>query len=458
MFDFIVIGSGPSGLLVNGELSKASLKGLCIEKGKLVKSKVRDVYTARQIINGYKNSGINPLIGLPPLLLSEGECIGGGSTLNSSLHHRVPKSVWNKWIVKYNLKDFSFEEANSLYEEIEKLFSCSLGISEMPKFYKVASEYMKVDRIQRWGSHENGIFERKTALDVAKEHYPESISNIKTNLQAIKIIKNKDNTFKVICREINKKEKKYKLISFTSQYVFLCCGAGSSPILLSTLGYSHSRLGCFKVHPSARLSLSPFKKQSYSEIVEPFQITEFFPELMIGSSANRDYLSEINYPFKNSSRKFSDCLNLYTMAPSNQNGRIILNGIFKGLKFYFLNNDARERIKFGINEIIKIASKGDYSYAFSPAGEISLVEESEKNINKFIKETIEKTLSSVHIFSSAACGDNPNFCPIKSDGSVPGINGIYIMDSSIIPSCPTVNPQSTVSIFALKLIRKFLKS
>ena len=44
---------------------------------------------------------------------------------------------------------------------------------------------MKVERIQRGGSHENGIFERKTALDVAKEHYPEIISTIKTNLETL---------------------------------------------------------------------------------------------------------------------------------------------------------------------------------------------------------------------------------------------------------------------------------
>ena len=457
MLDFIVIGSGPSGLLVNGELSKANLEGLCLEKGNSIKSKIEDVYTAKQIINGYKKSGMNPIIGAPPLLLSEGECLGGGSTLNSSLHHRVPKSIWNKWIVKYNLKNFSYEEAKSLYEEIEILFSCSLGNSEMPEFYKLASNNMKVERIPRWGHHTKGKFERKTAYDVAKEHYPESIKNIMTGIEAIKITKDTNNTFRIFCKDKNFKNKKSKKLEFRARYVFLCCGAGASPIILSSLGYHHKRLGYFKVHPTARLSLSPIKKQKYTEIVEPFQITEFFPELMIGSSANRDYLAELNYPFRDNDINFSSCLNLYSMAPSNQKGKIILNGCFKGLKFYFLNDDTRYRIKFGINEIIRIASENFYSHAFSPAGKINLKFKSAKSLDKFIFETISKTLSSVHIFSSAACGGNSKYCPINSDGSVPGISGIYLMDSSVIPSCPTVNPQSTVSIFALKMIREFLK-
>ena len=72
MLDYIVVGSGPSGLLVNGELSNAKLKGLCLEKGKLIKSTVKDVYTANQIIHGYKNSGINPLLGYPPYYFPKG--------------------------------------------------------------------------------------------------------------------------------------------------------------------------------------------------------------------------------------------------------------------------------------------------------------------------------------------------------------------------------------------------
>ena len=43
-------------------------------------------------------------------------------------------------------------------------------------------------------------------------------------------------------------------------------------------------------------------------------------------------------------RNFKNCLNLYSMAPSNQTGKIILNGIFKGLKFYFLDNDAKIKL------------------------------------------------------------------------------------------------------------------
>ena len=459
MLDYIVIGSGPAGLLVNGEMFKAGLKGICIEKGNAIKSSIDDIYTPYQIFNGYKKAGFNILFGKPLLMLSEGECLGGGSTINSSLHHRTPKYIWNSWITKYGLEDFNYSHAEELYSEIEKKFSCSTGQSKMPYFYKCASKYMQVKQIPRWGYQDDyKKFKRKTAVDVVKEYYKNSLKKVYTGMEVKSIIKIKDNSYEVICLENRQIFSKNKIHRFKSKNVFICAGAGSTPVLLSKVGYRHKKLGLFKVHPTARISLYSSINKSSNEIVDPFQITEFFPELMIGSSANRCYLSEINYPFKKNNKDFSRCLNLYAMAPSNQTGKMVLKGPLKGQKFYFLSKDARYRINFGLNKIIDLANLANYSNVFSPAGEIDLLRLSEKSKKKFINLTIKKTLSSVHIFSSAASGSNKEYCPISSNGSVPGYKGLFVMDSSIIPSCPTVNPQATVTVFALKMIRDFLRS
>ncbi len=458
MLDYIVVGSGPSGLLINGELTKANMKGICLEKGDFIKSKTNNIYTPYQILNAYSKSGLNFLLGSPPLLLSEANCLGGGSIVNSSLHHRTPKHIWNKWLVKFKLKNFSYNKAEKLYEEIEKIFSCSYGKSSMPNFYKAASKKVSVQRIARWGYHKkNQVFERKTALDVVKENYGNSLKNIITRIEVVGILKIKDNEYLVKCLKRNEVNKKKEIHKFYAKNIFLCAGAGSTPLLLNSLGYRHRMLGKFKVHPTARISLVSSNDENYDEVVEPFQITEYFPELMIGSSANRPYLSEMNYPYRKNKINFSKCLNLYSMAPSNQNGITIMSGPLRGLKFYNLSKNSKERIKFGLEKIIDIASSADYTHAFSPAGEIDVLENGEQAKKNFINSTINKTLSSVHIFSSAACGEVKEYCPVRSNGSIPGLKGVYVMDSSVIPSCPTVNPQATVTIFALKMIREFLQ-
>ena len=95
-FDFVIVGSGPCGLL-SALILSAHGSTLIVEEGREIKESEKDIYTYNQIISGYLNSGINIAYGWPLVLLSEAKCFGGGSTLNSSLHHRAPKYIWKKF-------------------------------------------------------------------------------------------------------------------------------------------------------------------------------------------------------------------------------------------------------------------------------------------------------------------------------------------------------------------------
>ena len=117
MLDYIVIGAGPTGLLVHKELSNKE-DGIVLELGKFVKTKTEDVYSKYQIKNSYRFSGLNILFGRIPILLSEGSCVGGGSSVNSSIHHRTPPKIWSHWREFYDLRGFDNEHIAELYEEI----------------------------------------------------------------------------------------------------------------------------------------------------------------------------------------------------------------------------------------------------------------------------------------------------------------------------------------------------
>ena len=113
-----------------------------------------------------------------------------------------------------------------------------------------------------------------------------------------------------------KGEELNTFIKFKAKNLFICAGAGDSPIILSKLGYKHNNLGRFQVHPTARVTLVSKKALYSKDIVEPFQITEFLPYLMIGSSPNRGYLSELNFPYRfNNGIDFSKCINSWISRP-----------------------------------------------------------------------------------------------------------------------------------------------
>ena len=461
--DYIVIGAGPCGILVHKELSKYK-NGILLESGNFINTETKNVYSSNQLLDGYKYAGLNVLIGNPPVLLSEGKCIGGGSSVNSSLHHRAPDHIWAKWKINYGINELKNEEIDSLYEEVEARFNLSRSNNEMPPFYKHASNLYRVEKIPRWGNQIGDNFYRKTAKDLINQEDPKLFDSIKVNHHVTKI---KWISEQLVLVEGQKKEeltnplKNHKLnFKYETKNLFICAGAGHTPTLISKLGYRHNKLGKFQIHPTARISLIPKINHEFTEIVEPFQITEFFPYLMIGSSANREYLSRINYPYLNERNiDFSKCINLYSMAPSERKGEIRLRSPFKGVRSYFLSNEARERIKKGLKIILDIARRSkDFKSAYSPAGIIDLKNLDKKLNQKFIDQTINSTLCSVHIFSSAVAGKERKLCPLNDDGSVPTMENVFVMDSSVIPTCPTVNPQATACVFALMLVRKYIRS
>ena len=122
LFDYVVVGSGPCGMLSGSLLSKNG-KTLIVEQGPKLDEKEKDIYTFHQISSGYIGGGINIALGFPTVLLSEGKCFGGGSSVNSSLHHRAPKDIWEKWRELYGLSGFDEQKINDSYAKIEEIFS-----------------------------------------------------------------------------------------------------------------------------------------------------------------------------------------------------------------------------------------------------------------------------------------------------------------------------------------------
>ena len=88
---------------------------------------------------------------------------------------------------------------------------------------------------------------------------------------------------------------------------------------------------------------------------------------------------------------------------------------------------------------------------------LDLTRNNSKNLlNKFISSTINKTLSSVHVMSSAAIGENSRLCPLNSRGRLNGIDNLLVIDQSTMPTCPTVNPQATSCVISLINTKYFL--
>jgi choline dehydrogenase-like flavoprotein len=58
-------------------------------------------------------------------------------------------------------------------------------------------------------------------------------------------------------------------------------------------------------------------------------------------------------------------------------------------------------------------------------------------------------LAAFHPTGSVAAGADPSRHPVDGEGRLRGVDGVWVADGSILPSCPGVNPQ--VSIMAMAI-------
>ena len=58
-------------------------------------------------------------------------------------------------------------------------------------------------------------------------------------------------------------------------------------------------------------------------------------------------------------------------------------------------------------------------------------------------------LAGFHPSGTAAAGSDPARHPVDPEGRLRGVDGVWVADGSILPSCPGVNPQ--VSIMAMAI-------
>ncbi len=58
-------------------------------------------------------------------------------------------------------------------------------------------------------------------------------------------------------------------------------------------------------------------------------------------------------------------------------------------------------------------------------------------------------LSAFHPTGTAAAGADDQLCPVDEAGRLRGVDGVWVADASILPSCPEVNPQLSIMAMAL---------
>lgn len=467
--DNIIIGSGAGGSTTFERLAASGEDVILLEEGDWMTKEDKSNEICLRIQKWYRNAGLYPIAGIPPVAYGEGVAVGGSTEINGGLIWPPPKQVLTEWRKGGLFAEYSEVELLSQFARIEKDLNV---ISERETQFDIASNLLSSGGLHYGLSP---IPARRAVSECLKKnecaagcylgakqsmsmtYIPKGLSlggRLYPNNKVVSINKSGKGYQVITKNSITKNFLQYK-----SRNIFLAGGALNSPSLLSMYVNKpiHTQLG---LHLNLKIIVR-FKHATYPELGTIFthQIQDYledgllfmasnFKPAFLGialSSASKETRQEIIESYQN--------LALYTVQirPSSL-GHLYTWNNFK-LPFFKLASADYKKIKLGIRKICELLFVSGAEKVWLPFGSLhSATNYDEVNfvLNSYKAKDIQ--LSSVHAMSTLPVGAAAknffdNYGRFKMDHT------LRISDASGLPSLVGESPQGSIMLFAEHVAR-----
>ncbi len=461
-FEHIVIGSGPSGSISSFYLNKEFKNTLLIERGGGY-STYNTKHPSDEFLYKWKDGGINTSLYKTQIVFSSGECLGGGSEINSGLLHFPDENFVNEWKKEYGAINIEQKELLSCLKEVSEI--CKFSYLESnnitsAKFFEKGSliNNYKIEKLNSFQVLQDGEIKKNSMKNTIIKEYLKDNGKILTRFDVKKIYFS--NNFWFLEGFKNKRKIKIKC-----KYLFLCCGSiETSKLLISSGIKTTKKPSNYSLHPMIKV-IAEFKDevQSGKENVHSFQVTEFFPKYILGEAASGiRFLKMATIDDKDIQKKIDlnwKKMSIYHATFSIGKGKLFkIPYTDKFIKLYFIDRSEKEILISAYINLCKLLFSGGAREIYLLGNKITNIrkENYEDVIRKSFKKINDFKFSSVHILGGITSGENGNAIT-DTFGQLKGQKNLFVNDSSLINNKLLKNPQGLIMSIAKNNIDNFIK-
>lgn len=478
--DVVIVGSGAGGATCARVLGEAGVSVILIEEGPLVRTdEMRaDVYSTMK--QTWRRMGSQFATGRAYIPLLQGRCVGGSTTINSAIIHRLPERIHALWDREHGLGEaLDYGRLSRIWDQIER----ELHIAETP--LDVQGEN---NRLMQKGASMIGVESHATRRSVhrckgsarcaqgcptgAKQsmnlsYVPRALSQgarLYATAQAVRVLEEGGRATGVEARFIHPRTERPgpKLIVRARHAVILAASALQTPLILkaSGIGRKSKLVGQrLQMHPAtAVVGLFDRPTKIWFGATQGWESSQFVEsEMKIETVALPPELACVRFPGLGEDlvRQIVDYANIVQWGVeirAQAQGRI-RKGIFGfGPRYEWDPSDADVRIaKRGVSIICEMMfAAGAHTvlpgiYGLPDA--IRSMDEVRK-IDSFSDDPARFHFISSHHFGTAVMGTDPASSVVDESGQSHELPGLYVADGSIFPTTIGVNPQHTICALA----------
>lgn len=116
--DFVVVGSGAAGSVAAHTLTRAGYKVLLVEEGPWIKTRDLTDEVGASFARMMRDFGLQVLKGRAYMPLLQGRCVGGSTLVNSAIAWRTPEDVLDDWRARFGV-DIPTAELDACFDALE---------------------------------------------------------------------------------------------------------------------------------------------------------------------------------------------------------------------------------------------------------------------------------------------------------------------------------------------------
>jgi hypothetical protein len=422
-YDYIIIGSGPGAGITALSLPKDK-SILVLEKGSGYSVDVDLKHTLANMILDFSQSGMEMVWGRKFINISQGSTLGGGSEINSGLYKTLQGGKRSRLAMSLGVSEEDFFGAE---EFVEKLLNPVLdsGVKKEDSLLYRGGVIVDIpmEEVPRWRSKVDGKWVNNSIKSLIWE---KNDFDIITNF-AVSKIETQDKYLIVTGENLKTNSKTL----YKGKKIILAAGTTSTPIILKKSNLIAAKDIRFNFAPMIRVFARVEARTLGGDDIDPFQGYNVREGFKYGSGVSTPSLL------------------------SGLMGEVVTKKDAAKIRSYY--------VSFLSSGKGGMFGKGSFYYNFS-ATDLLTAQKARLSLNHLVEagggEVIARgnsdlDISSVHIFGSLPYGSSiysPNSTLLKKD------NRICVIDASILPFAPEINPQALVMVISKLMIERVVRN
>ncbi|MFF8848174.1 GMC family oxidoreductase N-terminal domain-containing protein [Streptomyces sp. NPDC015127] len=476
--DVVVVGSGAGGAMAARTLAQAGLHVVILEEGEhhTTASFGRRAPLDR-FAEMYRDGGATIAIGNPPIIMPAGRAVGGTTVVNSGTCYRTPQHVLSRWS-----KRFGFEPAADLdphLDEVER----TLRVATQPLDVLGNNGLLTLAAAEKLGWAAAPL--RRNApgckgscqcivgcptgskQSVQLSVLPEASAagaRIVTSARAMRLLTDPDTPGGPRASGVLARRPDGTELEILSPLVVVAAGALQSPPLLRRSGLGgHPGVGRnLSVHPATSVA-GRFEQPvtPWEGVLQSVGVEELHQDgILIEATApppgmNSFILPGLGRELRRELEQSGHLATLGAMIADRPSGRVL--GRDRTLLRYDLDpRDASRLLRAvrAMGQLLFTAGAREVLTGIPAAPRARTREELEQILSRVTARQMH--VSAFHPTGTVAAGADTQIAPAGHDGQLRGIHGVLIVDGSVLPSCPEVNPQLSIMAAALAITGTYL--